>query len=163
MTRRIRKWFSPIICYDKRLAKNVQPYGPKSCYVQKSTNVVIIFLVYFFKKKNQVTSIRNASQKLFNTLKCPTSCTLIIAMRRSSNFFPGEGGIWVCRGGADGARHILGITVQCIYLRNLKFPGGGGGLDPCRTVMHFNLYHCNGSTAKKAREDFIASRTQCHT
>lgn len=115
------------IYYDKRLAKNVQPYGLKICYVLKRNNDVIIFLVnYFRKKKPQVTSIRNASQKLFNTLKCPTSCTLIKAMRRSSNFFPGEEGIWVCRGGADGARHILGIIVQCIYLRNLTFPEGGG-------------------------------------
>lgn len=131
-------------------------------YWKETMMLSFSLLTIFEKKKPQVTSIRNASQKVFNTLKCPTSCTLIKAMRRSSNFFPGEEGIWVCRGGADGARHILGITVQCIYLRNLTFPEGGG-LDTCRTVMHLNLYHCNGSTAKKAREDFIASRTQYHT
>lgn len=40
--------------------------------------------------------------------------------------------------------------------------GGGGWLDPCRTVMHFNLYHCNGSTAKKARGFHCINDTVSH-
>lgn len=65
----------------------------KAATYRKVPMLLSLSLFTSLKKKNQVTSIRNASQKLFNTLKCPTSCTLIKAMRRSSNFFPGEEGI----------------------------------------------------------------------
>lgn len=54
------------IYYDKRLAKNVQPYGLKICYVLKRNNDVIIFLVNYFRKKKHkllvyVTPHKNCS------------------------------------------------------------------------------------------------------
>lgn len=62
-------------------------------YCEETMMLSFSLLTIFEKKNHKLLVYVTPSQKLFNTLKCPTSCTLIKAMRRSSNFFPGEEGI----------------------------------------------------------------------